>query len=93
MGVEKLVHVPAHEHAPAQLQPGLEHEPVPVPVPELEQWLGLELACELEPGPGLDPAVAAVAVVAAAVDADDTVAQLAASVERPYESVQAGCRC
>ncbi len=88
MGVEKLVHVPAHEHAPVQLQPGpgLEHEPVPVP--ELELWLGLELACELEPGPGLDPAV-----VAAAVDADDTVAQLAASVERPYESVQAGCRC
>ncbi len=68
MGVEKLVHVPAHGHEPAQLQPGpgleheLEPEPEPGPAlePELNQWLGLEPACELEPGLGLDPTVAKV---------------------------------
>ncbi len=72
MGVEKLVHVPAHGHEPAQLQagpglehelePGLEHElepePGPALEPELNQWLGLEPPCELEPGLGLDPTVA-----------------------------------
>jgi hypothetical protein len=66
VGVEKLVNVPAHGHEPAQLQPrsGLEHEPEPEPEPALEpevnQWLGLEPACKLEPGLGLDPTVAKV---------------------------------
>jgi hypothetical protein len=66
VGVEKLVHVPAHGHEPAQLQPGpgleheLEPEPGPALEPELNQWLGLELPCELEAELGLDPTFAKV---------------------------------
>ncbi|CAM6015199.1 unnamed protein product [Sphagnum balticum] len=45
-----LVHVPAHGHEPAQLQPGpgLEHELEPEP--ELNQWLDLSLHVSLNLG-------------------------------------------
>ncbi|CAN5961660.1 unnamed protein product [Sphagnum jensenii] len=60
------VGLPQFHHVHLLPGPGLEHElepeaePGPVLEPELNQWLGLEAACELEPGLGLDPTVAKV---------------------------------